>query len=75
MAAIHNRGQRLHKKMVLAVVQHHKEGQRSAGERRAASARSRCPGGNGRRGDGASSQASRPCRAAAEPVQGTPFHS
>ena len=31
----------------------------AAGQRRAASARSRCPGGNGRWGNGASSQASR----------------
>ena len=55
--------------MVLAVVQHHKEAnvvlygrdvcELAAGERRAAAARSRCPGGNGRRSDEASSQASR----------------
>ena len=58
-------GQRLPQTMVLAVVQHHKEGQRclgwkgtpdesAAGQRRAASTRSRCPGSTG---DGAMGRA------------------
>ena len=70
IAAIAIGGQRLPQKMVLAVGQHHERGptlswlegdscESAAGQRRAASARSRCPGGDGRWGDGASSPAGR----------------